>query len=219
MIDSDDETLLAQASEPLPVLQPGESRELRVMIPSSGRPEPDVIIGTFARVGDLSAMNDEDWLMLGDAEEEEPGVPIITDLDPPVDGPQTVRFLAPPKTIIAGGRACMLVTALVSGGDSTEKLDEVVFEVVGGDFDSYYFHQVAPGRWSALSTGSGLIAGKTFECYLPDPESYKLLKAQDPRSLGIAVTLEARGADPHTEVFPLDPEFIQGVLELPEPSG
>ncbi len=61
--------------------------------------------------------------MLGDAEEEESDVPIITDLDPPPKGQVKVRFVAPPKTFIVGTSACLLVTAVVSGGDSTEKLD------------------------------------------------------------------------------------------------
>lgn len=46
--------------------------------------------------------------MLGDAEEEESDVPIITDLDPPPKGQVKVRFVAPPKTFIVGTRpACL----------------------------------------------------------------------------------------------------------------
>jgi len=214
VIDSDDETVLAQTSEPLPSLQPGETREFRISIAARARPEPDVIIASFARVGDLTAMNDEDWLMLGDAEEEEPDVPIITDLDPPPAGAETVRFLHPPRTFIVEDSACMLVTAYTSGGDSPEKLEQVVFEVIGGSFDTYYFQRVIPSRWSAISTNDGLVAGKTFECYRPDPESYELLKAEDPESMRLAVTVEADGADPHTVEFPLDPEVVQGMLEI-----
>jgi hypothetical protein len=214
VIDSDDETVLAQTSEPLPSLQPGETREFRISITARGRPEPDVIIASFARVGDLTAMNDQDWLMLGDAEQEEPDVPIITDLDPPPAGAETVHFLDPPRTFIVEDSACMLVTAYTSGGDSPEKLEQVVFEIIGGSFDTYYFQRVIPSRWSAISTDDGLVAGKTFECYRPDPESYELLKAEDPESMRLAVTLEADGADPHTVEFPLDPEVVQAMLEI-----
>ncbi len=214
VIDSDDETVLGQSSEALPVLGPGEAREFRVRIPAKGRPEPDFIVAAFARVGDLSAMNDEDWLMLGDAEEEIPDVPDITDLDPPPKGQETVNFLEPPRTFIVADTACMLVTAYTSGGDSPLKLDQVVFEVIGGGFDPGHLQRVVPGRWSAMTTEAGLVAGKTFECYQPDPETIGLLSLQDPKALRLAVTLEAEGTDPHTEEFPLDADFVQQLLEL-----
>ena len=214
VIDSDDETVLGQSSEALPVLGPGESREFRLRIPAKSRPEPDFIIAAFARVGDLSAMNDEDWLMIGDAEEETPDVPEITDLDPPPKGQETVHFLSPPRTFIVADTACILVTAYTSGGDSPLKLDQVVFEVIGGSFYPGYLQLVVPGRWSAMTTEVGLVAGKTFECYQPDPEASGLLSLQDPKALRLAVTLEAEGTDPHTKEFPLDADFVQQLLEL-----
>ena len=214
VIDSDDETVLAQAAEPLPVLHPGETREFRINIAARRRPEPDVIIASFARVGDLTAMNDEDWLMLGDAEEEEPDTPIIVDLDPPPVGPETVRFLEPPRIFVIDGAVCILVTALTSGGDSPQKLDQAVGEVVGGTNDSYLLQRHVPGRWSAMSTPDGLVAGKTFECFRPNQESAALIRAEDPQSLRLAVTLEAEGSDPYTEEFPIEPELVQAILDL-----
>jgi hypothetical protein len=214
VIDSDDEAVLAQANEPLPVLQPGESREFRVNIAAVGRPEPDVIIAAFARVGDLTVMNDEAWLMLGDAEVEAPDVPLITDLDPPPDGAETLHFLGPPRMLIVGDFACTLVTAYTSAGDSPQKLDEAVLELVGGTVGAYNFQQVVPGRWGAMSTQDGLVAAKNFVCVLPGPETYELLAAQDPQSLSFSITLEAKMIDRHTEVFPLDPEFVQAMVEL-----
>jgi hypothetical protein len=214
VIDSDDETVLGQASEALPGLEPGETREFRIRIRAKVRPEPDVIIGAFARVGDLSAMNDEDWLMLGDAEEERPDVPDVTDVDPPPKGQEIVRFLDPPRTFIVADTACMLVTAYTSGGDSPKKLDKVVFELIGGGFSPEHLQHVVPGHWSAVTTEAGLVAGKTFECYEPNPESSDLLNLKDPEALRLAVTLEADGIDPRTEEFPLDAEFVQELLEL-----
>ena len=214
VIDSDDETVLAQAFESLPGLEPGETREFRINIASRRRPEPDVIFAAFARVGDLTATNDADWLMLGDAEEEEPEVPIITDLDPPPAGAETVHFLDPPRSFIVDDSVCMLITAYTSGGDSPEKLDQVVFEVVGSTVDSFYFQRVIPSRWSAITSDHGLVAGKTFECSRPDPESYELLKTQDPESLRISVTLGAQGLDSHTKEFPPDAELVRAILEL-----
>ena len=214
VIDSDDENVLAQASEPLPVLQPGETREFRVSIAAKRRPEPDVIIASFARVGDLTAMNDEDWLMLGDAEQEDPDTPIVTDLDPPPVGSESVRFLAPPRLFVVDGAVCILVTALTSGGDSPQKLDQAVGEVIGGANNSYPYQRQVPGRWSAFSTDDGLVAGKTFECFRPNTETQDFVRAEDPTSLRLAITLEAEGADPYTEEFPIKPETVQAVLEL-----
>ena len=94
------------------------------------------------------------------------------------------------------------------------KLDTVVFAVIGGGFDPGYLQRGVPGRWSAMTTEAGLVAGKTFECYQPDPEISGLLSVQDPTALRLAVTLEAEGIDPHTEEFPLDVEFVQQLLEL-----
>jgi hypothetical protein len=214
VIDSDDERVLSQTSETLPMLGPGESREFRVRIRAKGRPEPDAIIGAFARVGDLSAMNDEDWLMTGDAENERPDIPEVTDLDPPPKGKETVHFLNPPRTFVIADAACILATAYTSGGDSPLKLDNAVFELIGGGFYPGYLVRGVPGRWSAMTTGAGLVAGKTFECYKPDPEVIDLLSLQDPKELRLAVTLEAEGTDPHTEEFPLDADFVRQVLNL-----
>jgi hypothetical protein len=199
VIDSDDETVLAQANEPLPVLQPGESREFRVSIVAAGRPEPDVIIAAFARVGDLTVMNDEDWLMLGDAEAETPDVPLVTDLDPPPDGAETLHFLSPPRTFIVDDAVCLLLTAYTSGGDSPQKLDQVVWEVVGSTSEAYHFGPLVPGRWGAMSTPDGLVAGKNLECFQLRPETHEWLLTQDLQSLSLAV---------------LDPEFLLDVLEL-----
>ncbi len=152
--------------------------------------------------------------MLGDAAEEDPDVPIITDLDPPPAGQVKVRLMAPPKTFIVDTSVCLLVTAVVSGGDSTEKLEEVVFEFVDDASNGLSFQQLTPGRWSALSTENGLVGGKIFECFRPEPEAFEELRKLDAQALGIAVTLEAEGTEPHTEVFPFEPGFYEGVLKL-----
>lgn len=213
VIDSDDENVLAQASEPLPPLKPGETRDFRVNIPARRRPEPDVIIASFARVGDLTAMNDEDWLMLGDAEAEEPDRPIVVDLDPPPVGPQSVSFLEPPRLFLIDGSVCILVKALASGGDSPARLDRVLGELLTGLNETYMLQPAVPGRWSAMSTDIGLVAAKTFECFRLDQETAVLLRAEKPQSMQLAITLEAEGSDPSTEVFPVDPEIVKAILD------
>ncbi len=94
------------------------------------------------------------------------------------------------------------------------KLDKVVFELIGGGFDPGYMLRRDPGRWSAMTTETGIVAGKTFECYQPDPEASELLRLDEPKVLRLGVTLEAEGTDPHTEEFPLDAGFVQQLLEL-----
>ena len=217
VIDSDDEARSRAGVGALACrCSPEKLREFRVE--HSGqerRPEPDVIIASFARVGDLTAMNDEDWLMLGDAEQEDPDTPIVTDLDPPPVGSESVRFLdSPPRLFVVDGAVCILVTALTSGGDSPQKLDQAVGEVIGGANNSYPYQRQVPGRWSAFSTDDGLVAGKTFECFRPNTETQDFVRAEDPTSLRLAITLEAEGADPYTEEFPIKPETVQAVLEL-----
>ncbi len=209
VVDSDDESVLGQTSEPLPGMGAGETHTMTASIQSKRRPEPDVIIGAFAEVGDLSAMNDEDWLMLGDAEEEQPEIPLVTDLDPVTESPLTINFIERPKAFMQGDSVCLLVTAVVVGGDSTERLDEVVFEIVGIDARSFMFRRAIAGRWSAVPTADGFVGGKTFECYQPEPETIALLSGVKLNELEIAVTLEARGVEPHTENFPVDAELIE----------
>ncbi len=94
------------------------------------------------------------------------------------------------------------------------KLDSAVFELIGGGFYPGYLQRGVPGRWSAMTTEAGIVAGKTFECYQPDPEASAVLSLQDPKLLRLAVTLEAEGMDPHTEEFPLDADFVQQLLEI-----
>ena len=65
-----------------------------------------------------------------------------------------------------------------------------------------------------MSTQDGLVAAKNFACVQPGPETYELLAAQDPESLILSVTLEAKGIDRYTEDFPLDPEFVQAMVEI-----
>ena len=89
-----------------------------------------------------------------------------------------------------------------------------MFELIGGGFYPGYLQLTVPGRWSAMTTEAGLVAGKTFECYQPDPEASGLLSLQGPNELRLAVTLEAEGIDPYTEEFPLDADFVQQILQL-----
>jgi hypothetical protein len=217
VVDSDDERLLGQGVREMPSLAPGERVELtvRVHAPTPGEwPEQDVIVGAFARVRDLSAMNDEDWLMPGDADQETPDVELITDVDPPVSGQEVVRFTAAPKAFMMENLVCLVVTAHVSGGDSTEKLEAAAFEVVGGEHLSLGIREDLPKRWSAFATDDGLVGGKAFQCYEPEQAAYDRLIAEAPGSAQLAITLHAEGVTPHTRRFPIDPAIVQAIGEI-----
>ena len=217
VVDSDDERLLGQSVREMPSLAPSERVELTVRVypPTPGEwPEQDVIVGAFARVRDLSAMNDEDWLMPGDADQESPDVELITDVDPPVSGQVVVRFTAAPKVFMIEDLACLVVTAHVSGGDSTEKLEAAAFEVVGGEHVSLGIWLEIPKRWSAFTTDDALVGGKAFQCYKPEQAAYDAVIAQAPGSAQLAITLHAEGVTPHTRLFPIDPAIVQAIGEV-----
>ena len=154
VVHSDDEQLLGESNSEMPSLAPGERVEMSVRVypPNPGEwPQEDVIVGAFARVRDLSAMNDEDWLMLGDSDQEMPEVELTTDVDPPVSGQEVVRFTADPKVFMVGELVCLVLTAHLSGGDSTEKLEAVVLELVGKEQLPLGIRQDLPRRWSAFT--------------------------------------------------------------------
>jgi len=217
VVDSDDEQLLGQSVREMPSLAPGERVELLVRVhpPTPGDwPEQDVIVGAFARVRDLSAMNDEDWLMLGDADEEIPDVELTTDVDSPASEQEVVRFTADPKVFIIEELVCLVLTAHLSGGDSTEKLEAAALEVVGGDHLSLGIRQDLPKRWSAFTTDDALVGGKAFQCYKPEQAAYDAVIAQAPGSAQLAVTLHAEGVTPHARLFPIDPAIVQAIGEM-----
>jgi hypothetical protein len=217
VVHSDDEQLLGQSIRQMPSLAPGERVELSVRIysPTAGEwPQEDVIVGAFARVRDLSAMNDEDWLMLGDSDQEMPEVELTTDVDPPVSGQEVVRFTADPKVFMVGELVCLVLTAHLSGGDSTEKLEAVVLELVGEEQLPLGIRQDLPRRWSAFTTDDALVGGKAFECYKPEQAAYDAVTAQAPGSAQLAITLHAEGVRPHTRLFPIDPAIVQAIGEM-----
>lgn len=217
VVHSDDEQLLGESSQRIPSLAPDERIELTVRVYHSTPgewPEEDVMVGAFARVRDLSAMNDEDWLMPGDADQETPDVELITDVDPPVSGQEVVRFTNPPKMFMLENHACLLVTAHVSGGDSTEKLEAAALEVAGANHLQPGIYLNLPARWSAFATDDALVAGKAFQCYVPQQASYDALIAMQPGSAQLAITLRAEGVTPHTGLFPIDPAIVQAIGEV-----
>lgn len=214
VIDSEDETVVTQSSQVLPALEPGETRAFRINLTSRNRPETDVIIAAYARGSDLSATNDQDWLMLGDAEEEEPEVAIVTDIDPQPEGEETISIPNPPKMFVLDSTACILVSAIASGGDSTEKLDQGTVRVVGGSLDEYHYEKIVPSRWSAFATQDGLVGGKTFACFVPEQAAVEEFRKQDPATLEIEVTIEADEIESASHVYPVPESFYEAFIEL-----
>ena len=214
VIDSDDENVLAQLSHPLPAFQPGEQKDIRLTLPATQQPEPDVIVGVFAHVGDLSASNDIDWLMHGDAEDERPEVPITVDIDPPVKGQERVELLHPPEIIKFRGQACVILQAVATGGDTPGKLDLPLMELRGGQADGYGFDLAIPGRWSAMYSERGLVGAKYIECFVPGVETRQLLGDGSLETLKLGVTLGGRGLESAQFEFELTSETRELLIEL-----
>ena len=59
---------------------------------------------------------------------------------------------------------------LSASGDSTEKLGEVNFGLVTEDGEQEQILRRIPPLWSAMSSESGLVAGKLVACFSPGPE-------------------------------------------------
>lgn len=214
VVDSDQEVVLAEATTPLPVLSPGDNTLLTIDVPYSGPPEPDVIVGTFARVGGFSAMNDEDWLMLGDAEYDDPDVPITTDLDPPVtDGDYDVNLVADPEFHFIGDMACLVVQVMVEGGDSTEHLDQAMYELVAGE-DRLVPYADVESYWSAFSTPANLVAGKAISCYRPGEDTRQLLDGKALDQVSVSLHIEVDGEAPTVLEQPISPEAAQRLFSM-----
>ncbi len=215
VIDSDQETITATLIEQLGTLEPGEVRDLELFVSSDVKPESDVIIVGSIRSDDFSAMNNEDWLMLGNAENLKPVRAIINELDPLPALPESIRILGQPKFLIVAGEACVVVSALAAGGDSTEKLKSVMFEFVDAEDDGIPFEQATTSRWSALSTKEGLIAGKTFYCSVPDDATFDALSNQAKNdSLRLIVSIEGARGMIYSDAFVLEKKFIMELIEL-----
>ena len=212
--DSGDEVILAQVSETLPTLAPGETRAMRVRVSSRTIPKSGAIISAFARVGDLTSDNNDDWFMLGDAEYEQPDVPIIADIDPAATGQQTAHFLSPPQMFVIDNAVCMMVTAYTSAGDSTEELHEVVLELIGAGGGEESFEVVAPARWSAITTEFGLVGAKTFECYIPEADASRTLVLPDPQELTLVATLLQKSGEPTKKEFAVTEDSVRQLLEI-----
>jgi hypothetical protein len=113
------------------------------------------------------------------------------------------------------GEACVVLSALVSGGDSSEKLRSVVFEFVDAKDDGIPFEQGTVSRWSAVSTKEGLIAGKTFYCGVPGNTAYNALSGQVKNdSLRLMVSIEGAGGRSYSDSFDLEKKFIAELTEL-----
>ncbi len=222
VIDSREESVLAKKSVDLPALGPGESLGLTVDIPSIGPATKDVIFGAYARVGeDDDGMDNIDWLMSQEVAEELPEVAVIDDLDDSGDeGPiEIVRFLDPPKLVLVEDSGCLILTAVTAEGDSTEKLGEVNFGLVSAGDDPLQILRSIPPLWGAMSTESGLVAGKLIACFSPGPEQCEMWWSIEKPSLLVEISVLDEGVEPVHEVIPIEPEVRRKALELCDPFG
>jgi hypothetical protein len=222
VVDAAEETVLATRSEPLPAVAAGESVKMKVDIPSIGRASDDAIFGAYVRVEeDDDGMNDIDWLMSQDIAEDLPEVPIIDDLDDSGDdGPiELVRFLDSPKLVLVEDSGCIILTAVTAEGDSTEKLGETSFGLISEDGEQLQLLRNVPPLWSALSTDSGLVAGKLIACFQPGPAQCEAWWSIEQPRLIVEIAVLDKGVEPVHEIIPIEPEVRCKALEVCDPFG
>jgi hypothetical protein len=222
VVDAAEETVLAKRSEPLPAVAAGESVKMKVDIPSIGRASDDAIFGAYVSAAeDDDGMNDIDWLMSQEIAEDLPEAPIIDDLDDSGDdGPiEMVRFLAPPKLVLVEDSGCIILTAVTAEGDSTEKLGETSFGLISEDGDELQLLRSVPALWSALSTESGLVAGKLIACFQPGPEQCEAWWSIEKPRLIVEIAVLDKGVEPVHEIIPIEPEVRRKALEVCDPFG
>jgi hypothetical protein len=222
VIDSAEEKVLAKKSQALPALAPGESIELSVDIPSIGPASKDAIFGAYVHVGeDDDGVDNVDWLMSQDVADEMPDVPIVDDLDDSgPDAPiELVRFLAPPKLVLVEDSGCIILTAVTAEGDSTEKLGETSFALISEDDERLEFLRSVPPLWSAISTESGLVAGKLVACFRPGPEQCEAWWSVEKPRLLVEIAVLDVGVQPVHEIIPIEPDVHRLALEVCDPFG
>lgn len=222
VVDSGEETVLAKKTESLPAIDPGESVELSLDIPSIGRASADVIFGAYVLVAeDDDGMDNFDWLMSEEVAEESPEVPIVDDVDDSGDaGPiEGIRFLHPPKAFVVDDSGCIVLTALAAEGDSPEKLGEVSLALVSDDGEQEFFLQTVPPLWSATYSESRLVAGKLVVCFRPGPEQCEAWWSLESPGLLVKISVLDEGVEPVHEIITIDPEARQAVLEACDPFG
>ena len=153
--------------------------------------------------------------MLGGAESRLPEQPVVNDLDPLPPVPETITMVHDPRLLIVNSEACVVVSALSSGGDTPEKLEPAVFAVVSGGGDHVPLDQATTGRWSALSTRQGLVAAKTFYCAVLNEATREALLDEDTAgSLMLRIFVEGRGVRGFRTTVSLDGDFLEELIDL-----
>ena len=74
-----------------------------------------------------------------------------------------------------------------------------------------------PPLWSAISTGSGLVAGKLIACFRPEePQCQAWRSIAQPR-LSVDLSVLDDDLRPVHEVLPIEPEVHRAALEICDP--
>ncbi len=132
---------------------------------------------------------------------------------------EVVRFLDPPKLILVEDSGCIVLTAVTTEGDTTEKLGEVNFGLISADGDRMQLLRNVPALWSPLSTEKGLVAGKLIACFQPGPEQCQVWWSIEKPRLIVEISVLDEGVEPVHEIIPLEPETLRTALEVCDPFG
>jgi len=115
--------------------------------------------------------------------------------------------------------SCIVLTAVTAEGDSTEKLGETGFGLISEDGEQLQLLHSVPPLWSALSTDSGLVAGKLIACFQPDSEQCEAWWSIEKPRLIIEISVLDKGVESVHEIIPIEPEVRRKALEVCDPFG
>jgi hypothetical protein len=207
VLDVGTEELLGEAVHEVDALAAGEQVASLILVESQGEPTRRVMIGASLKVDDLSADNNDVWFIPWRGE--------VADLQKMKEKkkkkdkrePGSVEFLGRPKMWIDDeGDAYLVLTAYVTGGDSSRRLGDLSLrlgesELRIEDTDAVWFS--VPDARRRLVPGLGIFLLQREEQICAELDRGNR-----------TVELEIRGKDVHpaTSTFELEEPFVRDAL-------
>lgn len=202
------EEMLGKASQSVPKLAGGESMRLSLLVPATGKPERDILIGASLKVLDLSAQGNDVWYVpWKDAIKGEEGK---RKRKKPRQ-PGTVGLLGAPKMWVdADGDFWLLLRAVVSGGDSSRRLGDVRLELLDAAGGTVYEFRSERVVWiSAADFKRRVVPAESFHTVPSREEFCAALSGPSPSVPDrLEITISGGNAEPISETYPLGEQLI-----------
>ncbi len=198
----------------LPRLKGGQKIRKKILVPSEGKPERDVVIGVTLDGPDLLADDNDDWFMPWDDELEDQPAPKKKKVQS--RGQDSIALLGNPKMWVEGAEGVVVVlSALVSGGDSSHRLGAVELRLVGRDESHTFTIDEDRGVvwFTTLDLEQKTMPAKTFLWVPINSDLCTALKSASLVPEHFEVTVSGDKVEPVTKRYPLDPHFIAELRE------